>query len=147
MSTYSDSDRISSRHHPSRLHTYTADFAMSELDKPGEPSSLRPASGLRTGSIPLYLINGVATVWDAQGESIDSTHLSQSKPIRATLSMELNGLPYRELGLELGQMVCTGTKLTSEQSPRRCTASTTSRDYERGRCLGYLSRTGSSVCL
>ncbi|RSH94519.1 tRNA-splicing endonuclease subunit [Saitozyma podzolica] len=77
---------------------------MSELDKPGEPSSLRPASGLRTGSIPLYLINGVATVWDAQGESIDSIHLSQSKPIRATLSMELNGLPYRELGPELGQM-------------------------------------------
>lgn len=32
---------------------------MSLLDKPGEPSG---------GSIPLYVVDGVATVWDAQSE-------------------------------------------------------------------------------
>jgi hypothetical protein len=36
---------------------------MSLIDKPGEPSTPKE------GSIPLYVINGVATVWDAQSES------------------------------------------------------------------------------
>ncbi|WVR03971.1 hypothetical protein IAU60_000970 [Kwoniella sp. DSM 27419] len=40
---------------------------MADLVKNGEPSS-RPslAGGVKEGSIPLYLVDGIATVWDAQ---------------------------------------------------------------------------------
>lgn len=47
-----------------RLTSSPISFMTVQLDKPGESSR----SGLHPKSIPLYLINGVATVWDPQSE-------------------------------------------------------------------------------
>ena len=61
---------------------------MSPVDQPvklGESSKQRP---VKYGSIPLYLINGIATVWDAQSLSF---FLFPFKPIPEPIPQSIRG--------------------------------------------------------